>query len=145
MELAGKKIRRQLQFSTEGGLELAAFHRDVLANFKLAFGVFISGDVALAQKLLDEKERLRLAELGAAESHFSRLRAGRVESIETSSLHLDVLRDLRRVHSHICSVAYSTLEASGQLHRQQVNFDQPERIRVPECATPRVGAARSIS
>ena len=131
LELAAKKIRRQLQFSSEGGLELAAFHRDVLANFKLAFGVFISGDVALAQQLLNEKERLRMAELAAAESHFSRLRAGRVESIETSSLHLDVLRDLRRVHSHICSVAYSILEASGQLHRAQVSFDQATPVTLP--------------
>ena len=32
-----------------------------------------------------------------------------------SSLHLDILRDLRRIHSHICSVAYPVLEAAGEL------------------------------
>ena len=37
------------------------------------------------------------------------------ESIETTSLHLDVLRDLRRIHSHICSVAYPVLDAAGEL------------------------------
>ena len=49
---------------------------------------------------------LRSAELIAAERHLERLREGRPESLETTSLHLDVLRDLKRIHSHICSVAY---------------------------------------
>ena len=57
---------------------------------------------------------MRTAELASAESHLARLREGRPESIETSSLHLDVLRDLKRIHSHICSVAYPVLEAAGE-------------------------------
>jgi phosphate:Na+ symporter len=58
---------------------------------------------------------LRNIELAAGERHFERLREGRPESVETSSLHLDVLRDLRRIHSHLCSVAYPVLEAAGEL------------------------------
>ena len=63
---------------------------------------------------------LRNAELAATERHLDRLREGRPESIETTSLHLDVLRDLRRIHSHICSVAYPVLDAAGELpeHRK---------------------------
>lgn len=53
---------------------------------------------------------LRSAELIAAERHLERLREGRPESLETTSLHLDVLRDLKRIHSHICSVAYPLLD-----------------------------------
>ena len=60
----------------------------------------------LARQLVTEKATLRAAEFAAAESHFARLRDGRSESIESSSLHLDILRDLKRIHSHICSVAY---------------------------------------
>jgi phosphate:Na+ symporter len=44
-----------------------------------------------------------------------RLREGRPETLETTSLHLDVLRDLKRIHSHICSVAYPVLEAVGEV------------------------------
>ena len=33
--------------------------------------------------------------------------------METTSLHLDVLRDLKRIHSHIASVAYPALNAAG--------------------------------
>ena len=86
-----------------------------LDNLKLAFSVFMSGDVKIARQLITEKAMLRAAEFAAAESHLARLREGRPESIESSSLHLDVLRDLKRIHSHICSVAYPVLEAAGEL------------------------------
>jgi len=92
-----------------------AFHQRTLDNLKLAFGVFMSGDIKVARKLLAEKAALREAELSAAENHLARLREGRPESIETSSLHLDILRDLKRIHSHICSVAYPVLETAGEL------------------------------
>lgn len=115
MELAAKKIKRQITFSREGEAELVAFHQEVLDNLKLAFGVFISGDVRSARQLLAEKTKLRERELAAADSHLARLREGRPESIESSSLHLDVLRDLKRIHSHICSVAYPVLERAGEL------------------------------
>jgi phosphate:Na+ symporter len=115
MELAAKKIKHRYQFSKEGTAELVAFHQRTLDNLKLAFGVFMSGDIKVARKLLAEKAALREAELSAAENHLARLREGRPESIETSSLHLDILRDLKRIHSHICSAAYPVLEAAGEL------------------------------
>jgi phosphate:Na+ symporter len=114
-ELATKKIKRRFQFSPDGAEELAAFHKRTADSLRMAFGVFMSGDVNEARKLLAEKALLRNAELAATERHLDRLREGRPESIETTSLHLDVLRDLRRIHSHICSVAYPVLDAAGEL------------------------------
>ena len=75
----------------------------------------MTGDVEAARRLLREKAALRKAELEAADRHFERLREGRPESLETTSLHLDILSDLKRIHSHICSVAYPVLEAAGEL------------------------------
>jgi phosphate:Na+ symporter len=119
-ELSKAKIKRRFQFSPEGSGELSAFHKRVVDSLRIAFGVFMSGDVNEAQKLLAEKAALRTTELAATERHLDRLREGRPESIETTSLHLDVLRDLRRVHSHICSVAYPVLEAANvQPHRSE--------------------------
>jgi phosphate:Na+ symporter len=112
-ELAKGKIKRRFQFSPEGSEELSAFHKRVVDSLRIAFGVFMSEDVNEAQKLLAEKAALRTTELAATEQHLDRLREGRPESIETTSLHLDVLRDLRRVHSHICSVAYPVLDAAN--------------------------------
>jgi phosphate:Na+ symporter len=97
------------------------FHKRIIENLKLAFSVFLNEEVKLARTLIEEKTQLRNAELACAESHLGRLREGRPESIETSSLHLDVLRDLKRIHSHICSVAYPVLESAGEL--------QPNRLK----------------
>jgi phosphate:Na+ symporter len=129
MELAAKKIKHKYEFSKEGAAELAAFHKRIIDNLKLAFSVFINDDVKVARTLIQEKTQLRTAELACADSHLARLREGRPESIETSSLHLDVLRDLKRIHSHICSVAYPVLEATGEL--------QPNRLRDSEPAIAR--------
>jgi phosphate:Na+ symporter len=71
-----KKIKRKLEFSNEGAAELAAFHKQVLESLKIA-GVFMSGDVNEARKLIAEKAQLRNAELSGAEQHFERLREGR--------------------------------------------------------------------
>ena len=114
-ELALKKIRRRYQFSPEGAAELTAFHKRICESLQVAFGVFMTSDVEAARRLIREKVELRNIELAAGDRHFERLREGRPESIETSSLHLDILRDLRRIHSHICSVAYPVLEAAGEL------------------------------
>jgi len=130
-ELAAKKIKRKLQFSSDGAAEIAAFHKRILESLRLALGTFMSGDANDARKLLAEKAELRNAELAAAESHLARLRDGRPESIETSSLHLDVLRDLKRIHSHICSVAYPVLEAAGALQRAASPASRNENLHAP--------------
>jgi phosphate:Na+ symporter len=129
IEIAIKKIKHKYEFSKDGAAELEAFHKRIVENLKLAFSVFINEDVKVARTLIKEKTQLRNLELAYAEKHLARLREGRPESIETSSLHLDILRDLKRIHSHICSVAYPVLEAAGEL--------QPNRLKDSD-----VGVAR---
>jgi phosphate:Na+ symporter len=131
MELAAKKIKRRLVFSREGAAELAAFHKEVVEHMKLAFGVFMSGDVRVARRLIEEKTRLRTMELAAADAHLRRLREGRPESIESSALHLDVLRDLKRIHSHVCSVAYPVLERAGELQPSRLKDAETEHAALP--------------
>ena len=131
-EVAGKKIKRKLQFSTEGATELAAFHKRVLESLKIALAVFMSGDVAQARKLIAEKAELRNAAVGAADRHLERLREGRPETLETTSLHLDVLRDLKRIHSHICTVAYPVLEAAGEMPAAEVAESDAITLAAPK-------------
>jgi phosphate:Na+ symporter len=114
-ELAIKKIKGRFQFSPEGAAELTGFHKRTIESLQVAFGIFMTGNIEAARKLLRTKTELRKAELDAADRHFERLREGRPESLETTSLHLDILADLKRIHSHICSVAYPVLEAAGEL------------------------------
>jgi phosphate:Na+ symporter len=120
VELAAKKIKYRLQFSDEGLREIQSMHQRVHDNLKLATSVFVSSDRQLARKLLLEKEHFRQIERDAAESHHVRLKDGKRESIETSSLHLDILRDLKRINSHLSSAAYPILEQAGELRSSRL-------------------------
>jgi phosphate:Na+ symporter len=64
-------------------------------------------------------------EAKAADAHFARLREGRPESIETSTVHIDVIRDLKRINGHLTSVAYPILEAAGELADTRLKESQP--------------------
>jgi len=92
-------------------------------NVHTAAGVFITDDARAARGLLGEKEVFRDLEARATEGHFARIRAGRVESVETSALHLDVLRDLKRINAHISAASYPVLERLGELLPSRLRRD----------------------
>ena len=119
-EIAAKKIKQRLSFSQEGLQEIANMHQGLLDNLHLATSVFMLGDHHSARALLVEKDRMRDLEQAATENHLRRLREGRSQSIETSSLHIDIARDLKRIAAHIASVAYPILEQSGSLRRSRL-------------------------
>jgi phosphate:Na+ symporter len=119
-ELAAKKIRQKLTFSAEGMAEIISMHRCLLDDLHLATSVFMMGDLQSARTLLAEKERMRELEQAATDNHLKRLREGRPQSIETSSLHIDIARDLKRIAAHIASVAYPILEEGGALRRTRL-------------------------
>jgi phosphate:Na+ symporter len=105
-EIAIKKIKQNANFSSEGAVEIEALYQRVLNSLRLSLTVFVTGDTGAARQLLQEKSEIRLSERVATANHLSRLREGRLETLETMSMHVDALRDLKRIHSHICSVAY---------------------------------------
>ncbi|MCB9996461.1 MAG: Na/Pi cotransporter family protein [Rhodospirillales bacterium] len=115
MEMAKKKIKDRNRFSKEGWDEIKEIHAFVLETVRVAQSVFVSGDSLLARRLLEGKEDFRLKEQKAATAHMARIREGVPETIATSSLHLDILRDYRRINSYMASVAYPILEEAGQL------------------------------
>ncbi len=110
-----KKLDRGLEFTEEGWRELTDFHASVAANARLAFNVLVSRDSETARQLVLEKDRLRDMEKSTSRSHFERLRDGTVKSMETSSIHLDTIRDLKQINSLLASIAYPVLEEQGLL------------------------------
>ncbi|MAS88164.1 MAG: na+/Pi-cotransporter family protein [Micavibrio sp.] len=110
MELARKKIQNRDQFSEEGLAEIKAFYERILESLQLAQSIFLSGDDDLAQQLLDGKKSLKKAEAATAQKHFERLRKGLPQTIATSELHMDVIRDYRRINTYISAIAYSILD-----------------------------------
>ncbi len=126
LDLAQKKIRNKLMFSEQGWQELTAMHARTLHQMQLAMSVFVSHDIETARQLLKEKEKFRELDMQGSQKHLARLRSGRIESIETSALHLDILRDLKRINSHLTSVAYPILDASGELRHSRLK-DAPAK------------------
>ena len=114
-DIEDKKIRKNRNFSDAGMAEICHLHERLLSNLRLGMSVFLGGNVRDAQKLLEEKARFRELELEYAANHIGRLQDHTPQSIETSSLHLDLIGELKRINSHICSIAYPILDSAGVL------------------------------
>ncbi|MCG3189405.1 MAG: hypothetical protein LKCHEGNO_01780 [Burkholderiaceae bacterium] len=114
-DIEDKKIRPNRRLSEAGMGEICHLHERLVANLRLAMSVFLDGHVRDARKLLEEKARFRDLQHEYAASHIARLQDNTPQSIETSSLHLDLISDLKRINSHICSIAYPILESAGAL------------------------------
>ena len=127
-DIEDKKIDKGRNFSEAGLAEICDLHARLIANLRLGLAVFLNGDLKSAQELLAQKVLFRDLERAYANSHLERLAGQTVESIETSSLHLDLIADLRRINSHVCSIAYPILEEAGVLAKTRLKEPDP----VPE-------------
>jgi phosphate:Na+ symporter len=110
MELAEKKRRKNVAFSADGWREITEFHRMVVENFRLAITALASGDLDLGKKVLRHKKHLAEIEQEYGQRHLLRLHQGLRESFETSSIHLDLLSNLRRINSIVCRMAYPVID-----------------------------------
>jgi len=107
-----QKTSQRRSFSEVGLEELADLHIQLQSNLRLGLSVFLSGDEESARQLLREKRRFRAQERRLAHAHVSRLQRKVVQSIETSSLHLELIADMKRLNSLFCSSAYAVLETA---------------------------------
>jgi phosphate:Na+ symporter len=108
--VARRKAKQMLVLDAADAADLREFHAHVLSDIRLALSTFISQDARGAQELLDAKRRLSEQERVATREHLARSAPGRAGAHEESALHLALLRDLKRINSHVASVGYSVLE-----------------------------------
>jgi len=123
-DIEDKKIRKNRSFSDAGTAEICHLHERLMSNLRLGMSVFMDGHVRDAQRLLEEKARFRDLEHEYAANHIARLQDNTAQSIETSSLHLDLISELKRINSHICSIAYPILESAGALASTRLRHSQ---------------------
>lgn len=114
-DVEDKKINKGRNFSDAGMAEICELHARLMSNLRLSMSVFLNGNVRDAQKLLEEKVRFRDLERAYAATHLTRLTDNTLQSIETSGLHLDLISELKRINSQICSIAYPILDSAGAL------------------------------
>jgi phosphate:Na+ symporter len=135
-DLRDKKIAQRLSFSEAGMQEITTLHTMLIANLRLGLSVFLNGDVKSAQDLLVAKERFRDLEREYHDTHLGRVAGQTVQSIETSSLHLDLISDMRRINSFFCSTAYPVLEGAGKLRRSRLLENTGAYRARPDLAAP---------
>jgi phosphate:Na+ symporter len=123
-DIEDKKIRKARRFSDAGMAEIVHLHERLMANLRLGMSVFLDGHLHDAKKLLEEKAHFRDLEHEYAATHIARLQDHTAQSIETSSLHIDLISDLKRINSHICSIAYPILESAGALSKTRIRHSQ---------------------
>ncbi|WP_454745978.1 Na/Pi cotransporter family protein [Ciceribacter selenitireducens] len=117
---ARKKHDRNAAFSPEGWAELTAMHNEVVKNARLAFNLLVNRDVEHARQLVARKEAVRNLVRVSEEQHMQRLRNGNAASFESSSLHIDTMRDLKEINSLFASIGYPLLEDEGMLRRSRL-------------------------
>ncbi|WP_395396123.1 Na/Pi cotransporter family protein (plasmid) [Novosphingobium sp. BL-8A] len=116
LSIARRAGKHGIVFSKEDKSELLAQLDQLIEALHLSTAVFLNGDVEAARALASAKETFRRMEEEATSTHFGRLRSGDVEAAESSALHLDALRDLKRISSHLIEAsAYPILKQTGDL------------------------------
>lgn len=123
MPLAAKRIKQGIAFSEARQHEIRGMIERLIANARAAAAVFMTEDPRSARRLLREKEVFRDFETSATQSQFGRSRVGPQESVEAGRLHLDIVRDLKRVNSHLSAAAYPILEGQGELLPSRLRHD----------------------
>jgi phosphate:Na+ symporter len=120
-----KKITQGLKFSEDGFAELQQLFQLTIDNLRVGQTILITRDINLAKQLMERKIEVRHMEKRSSERHLKRLRDGRADSLQTSSLHLDILRDLKRINAHIVSVAHPIMDEQGLLGESRLILSEP--------------------
>ena len=110
LKVARKKMEKGLRFSDEGFNEIKTFYDKVLDNFKISMSAFTTNNKELANIVLKNQHDIQNLEFQLRQTHFDRLRQGTSGTVETTSLHLDLLALLKTINNDISNVAYLILE-----------------------------------
>lgn len=109
MHLAGKTIEGEFSFSKEGWMEICDMHKRVVENFKMTITALEKSDMELAKKITDIKPEIVRLESDLRKKHIARLHSGLKESIETSSIHLDLIDQFKQINSHIAGISFAVM------------------------------------
>lgn len=103
--LAIKKNALKLEFSEEGWAEIIKIHTEVVHVASVGINAFNTRE--MCEEAIRFKRELAKLEITLRENHISRLNRGLRESINTSSIHLDLLSEYKRIASLLCNHAYN--------------------------------------
>lgn len=105
LALAIKKNALRLDFSEDGWKEIRELHEMVVRVSLTAINSYQTKE--LGPEAIRMKRDLAKVEISMRENHIGRLNRGLTTSINTSSIHLDLLSEYRRIASLLCNHAYT--------------------------------------
>lgn len=120
MELARKRIEKRYTLPPAAMARIDDMLERLVDHLKLAVTVFMNEDLASARRLVEGKEQFREFERSAAQFQLEQMRHGAPQAVETASIQLDIVRDLKRIEAHIAAMAYPLLERTGDLRRSRL-------------------------
>jgi phosphate:Na+ symporter len=125
MSYAARHIKRGLPFPETERAEAARLLRRLAGTVRAAASVLMTKDPRAARQLAAEKEVFRDLEAAATAAHFARLQERRANSDEVGTLHLELLRELKRINGHlVAAAAYPVLEDQGELLRSRLRKEE---------------------
>jgi phosphate:Na+ symporter len=158
MEFAVKQQKRGQKLAADELQAIATMHNELFDSLRLAMTIFLHADPADAQRLVQRKARLREMEAEATALAVQRLRdatlASRTAGADAAPATPDesgvlrVVRDLRRIHSHLASFAYPVLNRPraasvgtrrGRSTRTRDGATKAAADAPPAATEPRVG------
>lgn len=110
--LARKKAKWHRLFSDDGWHDLRNFQAMVAENFNLMMSALAQPHEEISMKLVRHEEHMNEVEQQLRQAHIMRLNKGLKESFDTSSIHLDILANLRRINSRLTHVARLSVEGA---------------------------------
>lgn len=134
--LLRKKMTSRAKMSLQDREDINNLYQPVLRSFNLSLSVFTSGDISMARQLLAKKYKFIKLEKQAVVNHLNKLREDITYDSRMSALQLDVIRDLKRINSHLTAVAYPILEAAGQLRSRLRTSEKVDKTDATETNIP---------
>jgi phosphate:Na+ symporter len=109
-ELAEKIDRSPTPLSAEGKQELVDFFNTTLGLLKEAFAAFIISDTELARKIYGRKTAIKDQFTSYVDRHMDRLYNRKIESLQTTSIHIDLLEEIERIDHFTFRIAAHILK-----------------------------------
>lgn len=109
MSYAKKQIDTGFTFSKEGFTQIEKLQRFCLTTLRTAIDALATRDRRLAEEAALRKELGYKMAKELNELHLDRLRRGLKESLETSTIHVDLVSDLERINFHAAVIAEGLL------------------------------------
>jgi phosphate:Na+ symporter len=106
---ARAKAREEIRFSEEGFRELLGMFDRSNENFKLIINAFATHNGEQAERVMNSERTFEVLIKRLRTAHMRRVFQHKVQSIETSTLHMDLLQCFKRINMHSIEMSKSMI------------------------------------